>query len=115
MNTKNWNTKSSVSPHYFSFHQSNLSPASLNLLNLVQNFIIVSLHLLMPSTRNSSISLTQTLGLLVGSFMVAHEIVLGSSDASKFIVFITYLAQVTIEYVSNLFGVKSITISYMVP
>lgn len=47
---------------------------SLNLLNLVQNLIITS-------------------GLLVGSLMVAHQITSGSSDASKYIVFITYLTQ----------------------
>jgi ABC-type transport system involved in Fe-S cluster assembly fused permease/ATPase subunit len=47
---------------------------SLNLLNLIQNFII-------------------TLGLLVGSLMVAHEIISGSSDSSQFVIFITYLAQ----------------------
>ncbi|KAH9485276.1 ATP-binding cassette sub-family B member 6, mitochondrial [Psilocybe cubensis] len=48
---------------------------SLNLLNLVQNFIITS-------------------GLLIGSFMVAYEITSGDSPgASKFVFFITYLAQ----------------------
>ncbi|KAF8972932.1 hypothetical protein BDZ97DRAFT_1778410 [Flammula alnicola] len=48
---------------------------SLNLLNLVQNFIITS-------------------GLLIGSLMVAREITSGAKhQASKFIIFITYLAQ----------------------
>lgn len=48
---------------------------SLNLLNLVQNFIITS-------------------GLLVGSLIVAHQITSGGEpQASKFVVFITYLAQ----------------------
>ncbi|KAF8160969.1 hypothetical protein B0H34DRAFT_698907 [Crassisporium funariophilum] len=48
---------------------------SLNLLNLVQNFII-------------------TLGLLVGSLLVAYEITSGGvPQASKFVIFITYLAQ----------------------
>jgi ATP-binding cassette subfamily B (MDR/TAP) protein 6 len=47
---------------------------SLNLLNLVQNFIITS-------------------GLLVGSAIVARRVVHGDLDPSKFVVFITYLAQ----------------------
>ncbi|EFI28192.1 mitochondrial half-size ABC transporter [Coprinopsis cinerea okayama7 len=47
---------------------------SLNLLNLVQNFII-------------------TVGLLVGSMMVADGIVKGRWGASEFVIFITYLAQ----------------------
>lgn len=49
---------------------------SLNLLNLVQNFVI-------------------TLGLLIGSLMVAYEITSSGSEpqASKFVVFIVYLAQ----------------------
>ncbi|PPQ89526.1 hypothetical protein CVT25_012198 [Psilocybe cyanescens] len=48
---------------------------SLNLLNLVQNFIITS-------------------GLLIGSFMVAYDITSGDTPgASKFVFFITYLAQ----------------------
>ncbi|CAA7259242.1 unnamed protein product [Cyclocybe aegerita] len=48
---------------------------SLNILNLVQNFIITS-------------------GLLIGSLMVAYEITSGEKpEAHKFIVFITYLAQ----------------------
>ncbi|KAF9038357.1 hypothetical protein BDZ89DRAFT_1100422 [Hymenopellis radicata] len=47
---------------------------SLNVLNLVQNFII-------------------TVGLLVGSFIVAHSVTTGEADASDFVLFITYLAQ----------------------
>ncbi|KAF8894942.1 hypothetical protein CPB84DRAFT_1816097 [Gymnopilus junonius] len=48
---------------------------SLNLLNLVQNFIITS-------------------GLLVGSIMVAYDITSSRErQASKFVIFITYLAQ----------------------
>ncbi|KAF4620663.1 hypothetical protein D9613_000572 [Agrocybe pediades] len=48
---------------------------SLNLLNLVQNFIITS-------------------GLLIGSLMVAREITTGEKPgASRFVLFITYLAQ----------------------
>ncbi|KIL68923.1 hypothetical protein M378DRAFT_184787 [Amanita muscaria Koide BX008] len=47
---------------------------SLNLLNLVQNFII-------------------TLGLLVGSMIVAYRVTQGRSDPSRFVVFIVYLAQ----------------------
>ncbi|KIY66216.1 mitochondrial half-size ABC transporter [Cylindrobasidium torrendii FP15055 ss-10] len=47
---------------------------SLNLLNLVQNFII-------------------TVGLLVGSLMVAHRVVSGKTDSSNFVVFIVYLGQ----------------------
>ncbi|PFH52007.1 hypothetical protein AMATHDRAFT_57687 [Amanita thiersii Skay4041] len=47
---------------------------SLNMLNLVQNFII-------------------TLGLLIGSMIVAFRITQGRSEASDFVVFITYLAQ----------------------
>ncbi|KAK2467807.1 hypothetical protein APHAL10511_000102 [Amanita phalloides] len=47
---------------------------SLNMLNLVQNFII-------------------TLGLLIGSMIVAYRITQGQLDASDFVVFITYLAQ----------------------
>ncbi|KAF9007997.1 hypothetical protein BDQ17DRAFT_1455635 [Cyathus striatus] len=47
---------------------------SLNLLNLVQNFII-------------------TLGLLVGSLIVARRVTDGRSKASDFVIFITYLAQ----------------------
>jgi len=47
---------------------------SLNLLNLVQNFII-------------------TTGLLVGSLMVANGIVQGRWGSSEFVIFITYLAQ----------------------
>ncbi|KAJ3819599.1 mitochondrial half-size ABC transporter [Lentinula raphanica] len=47
---------------------------SLNLLNLVQNFIISS-------------------GLLIGSIIVARRVVRGELDASYFVIFITYLAQ----------------------
>ncbi|KAI0674774.1 hypothetical protein C8Q78DRAFT_1008851 [Trametes maxima] len=47
---------------------------SLNLLNLVQNFII-------------------TLGLLVGSMIVAMRVVRGQSKPHQFVFFITYLAQ----------------------
>ncbi|KII92241.1 hypothetical protein PLICRDRAFT_133692 [Plicaturopsis crispa FD-325 SS-3] len=47
---------------------------SLNLLNLVQNFII-------------------TLGLLVGSLIVALRVTKGHSKPSDFVYFITYLAQ----------------------
>ncbi|KAI0780187.1 hypothetical protein C8Q74DRAFT_1263689 [Fomes fomentarius] len=47
---------------------------SLNLLNLVQNFII-------------------TLGLLVGSLIVALRVVQGQSKPHEFVFFITYLAQ----------------------
>ncbi|KAF5326125.1 hypothetical protein D9611_000133 [Ephemerocybe angulata] len=47
---------------------------SLNLLNLVQNFII-------------------TVGLLVGSLMVARGVTRGETTASSFVIFITYLAQ----------------------
>ncbi|KAJ3915681.1 mitochondrial half-size ABC transporter [Lentinula edodes] len=47
---------------------------SLNLLNLVQNFIITS-------------------GLLVGSIIVARRVVRGDLDPSDFVVFIVYLAQ----------------------
>ncbi|KAI0093127.1 hypothetical protein BDY19DRAFT_922216 [Irpex rosettiformis] len=48
--------------------------ASLNLLNLVQNFII-------------------TVGLLVGSMIVALRVVHGQSQPHEFVFFITYLAQ----------------------
>ncbi|RPD63723.1 hypothetical protein L227DRAFT_542647 [Lentinus tigrinus ALCF2SS1-6] len=47
---------------------------SLNLLNLVQNFII-------------------TLGLLVGAMIVAMRVVRGQSQPHQFVFFITYLAQ----------------------
>ncbi|TFK44564.1 hypothetical protein BDQ12DRAFT_717702 [Crucibulum laeve] len=47
---------------------------SLNLLNLVQNFII-------------------TLGLLVGALLVAHQSIQNHEGAGNFVVFITYLAQ----------------------
>ncbi|KAI0356362.1 hypothetical protein OH77DRAFT_1589332 [Trametes cingulata] len=47
---------------------------SLNLLNLVQNFII-------------------TLGLLIGSMIVAMRVVRGQSKPHQFVFFITYLAQ----------------------
>ncbi|KAH9858534.1 hypothetical protein C2E23DRAFT_908588 [Lenzites betulinus] len=47
---------------------------SLNLLNLVQNFII-------------------TLGLLIGSMIVAMRVVRGQSQPHQFVFFITYLAQ----------------------
>ncbi|TFK25500.1 mitochondrial half-size ABC transporter [Coprinopsis marcescibilis] len=47
---------------------------SLNLLNLVQNFII-------------------TVGLLVGSLIVTKGVVEGRWGASEFVIFITYLAQ----------------------
>ncbi|EGN99562.1 hypothetical protein SERLA73DRAFT_88045 [Serpula lacrymans var. lacrymans S7.3] len=47
---------------------------SLNLLNLVQNFII-------------------TLGLLVGSMIVALRVTRGQSSTSDFVIFITYLSQ----------------------
>lgn len=47
---------------------------SLNLLNLVQNFII-------------------TLGFLVGSMIVALRVTKGESDSGGFVIFITYLAQ----------------------
>jgi ATP-binding cassette subfamily B (MDR/TAP) protein 6 len=47
---------------------------ALNMLNLVQNFII-------------------TIGLLIGSMIVAYRVTQGRSDASDFVVFITYLAQ----------------------
>ncbi|KAH9957336.1 hypothetical protein BC827DRAFT_1226357 [Russula dissimulans] len=48
--------------------------SAMNLLNLVQNLII-------------------SVGLLVGSMIVAHRVVIGQLDASYFIFFITYLAQ----------------------
>ncbi|CAL1707785.1 unnamed protein product [Somion occarium] len=47
---------------------------SLNLLNLVQNFII-------------------TLGLLVGSMIVGYRVTTGASKPHEFVFFITYLAQ----------------------
>ncbi|KAJ2937028.1 hypothetical protein H1R20_g54, partial [Candolleomyces eurysporus] len=47
---------------------------SLNLLNLVQNFII-------------------TVGLLIGSLIVARSITLREAEASDFVIFITYLNQ----------------------
>ncbi|KAF8054164.1 mitochondrial half-size ABC transporter [Lyophyllum atratum] len=47
---------------------------SLNLLNLIQNLII-------------------TLGLLIGSMLVAYRVTNGQSDPGSFVVFITYLAQ----------------------
>lgn len=47
---------------------------SLNLLNLVQNFII-------------------TLGLLIGSIIVARRVIRDESGSSDFVIFITYLAQ----------------------
>ncbi|KAJ7251778.1 hypothetical protein B0H12DRAFT_1118861 [Mycena haematopus] len=47
---------------------------SLNFLNLVQNFII-------------------TTGLLVGSMIVALRVTRGTSQASDFVIFVTYLAQ----------------------
>ncbi|RDB25444.1 Heavy metal tolerance protein [Hypsizygus marmoreus] len=47
---------------------------SLNLLNMVQNFII-------------------TLGLLIGSMIVALRVTRGESDSGGFVLFITYLAQ----------------------
>ncbi|KAK7057401.1 ABC transporter protein [Favolaschia claudopus] len=47
---------------------------SLNLLNLVQNFII-------------------TTGLLIGSMIVALRVTRGQSQPSDFVIFITYLAQ----------------------
>ncbi|KAI0829891.1 hypothetical protein BC628DRAFT_1314647 [Trametes gibbosa] len=47
---------------------------SLNLLNLVQNFII-------------------TLGLLIGAMIVAMRVVRGQSQPHQFVFFITYLAQ----------------------
>ncbi|ETW80963.1 ABC transporter [Heterobasidion irregulare TC 32-1] len=47
---------------------------SLNLLNLVQNFII-------------------TVGLLVGTLIVAQRVTVGTLKASDFVFFITYLAQ----------------------
>jgi ABC-type transport system involved in Fe-S cluster assembly fused permease/ATPase subunit len=52
---------------------------SLNLLNLVQTLII-------------------TLGLLVGSLIVASRITRGQSNTSDFVVFITYYAQVGILF-----------------
>ncbi|KAK7692857.1 hypothetical protein QCA50_004492 [Cerrena zonata] len=48
--------------------------AALNLLNLVQNFII-------------------TLGLLVGSMLVGYRVSTGEAEAYDFVWFITYLAQ----------------------
>ncbi|KAF8908803.1 hypothetical protein CPB85DRAFT_1435915 [Mucidula mucida] len=47
---------------------------SLNVLNLVQNFII-------------------SVGLLVGSLIVAHSVTTGEAEAADFVIFITYLAQ----------------------
>ncbi|KAG6813687.1 hypothetical protein H0H92_008535 [Tricholoma furcatifolium] len=47
---------------------------ALNFLNMVQNLII-------------------TLGLLIGSMMVASRVTKGEADAGSFVVFITYLAQ----------------------
>ncbi|KAF8891689.1 hypothetical protein BD779DRAFT_1512462 [Infundibulicybe gibba] len=47
---------------------------SLNILNLVQNFII-------------------TLGLLVGSMIVALRVTTGQSDSGDFVMFITYITQ----------------------
>jgi ATP-binding cassette subfamily B (MDR/TAP) protein 6 len=58
---------------------------SLNLLNLVQTLII-------------------TLGLLVGSLIVASRITRGQSNTSDFVVFITYYAQLYFP-LSNLGGV----------
>ncbi|KAF9264231.1 hypothetical protein L218DRAFT_1029037 [Marasmius fiardii PR-910] len=53
---------------------------SLNLLNLVQNFIIASARYF-------------TSGLLVGSIIVARHIIANELDSSDFVVFITYLGQ----------------------
>ena len=52
-----------------------LFSVSLNILNLVQNFII-------------------TTGLLVGAMIVAARVVNGKSKPHEFVFFITYLAQV---------------------
>jgi ATP-binding cassette subfamily B (MDR/TAP) protein 6 len=66
--------------------------AAMNLLNLVQNLIIVSTlcgHALVFLTV-----LCQTVGLLVGSMIVAHRIVKDQLDRKYFVFFIVYLAQV---------------------
>ena len=73
-----------------------LLSVSLNLLNLVQNFIIVSKFYYFIMLTKTKIALSQTLGLLIGSLMVAYETTSGGvPQASKFVMFITYLAQVS--------------------
>jgi ATP-binding cassette subfamily B (MDR/TAP) protein 6 len=46
------------------------------------------------NTEAQSLRLTQSIGLLVGSMIVALRVTRGQSTASDFVIFITYLAQV---------------------
>jgi hypothetical protein len=64
------------------------------MLNLVQNFIIVSTLYFDVSHTNVDLALRQSLGLLVGSMIVALRVTKGTSAPSDFVFFITYLAQV---------------------
>ncbi|KAF5389422.1 hypothetical protein D9757_004356 [Collybiopsis confluens] len=65
---------------------------SLNLLNLVQNFIIVSIRS-NSSLRTFAYESMKTSGLLVGSMIVARRIIRGDLEPYHFVIFITYLAQ----------------------
>jgi hypothetical protein len=70
---------------------------SQDLLNLVQNFIIVSPVLSLSAGFHILILFVlQTVGLLVGSLVVALRVTNGQLAASDFVFFVTYLAQVLI-------------------
>lgn len=68
---------------------------SLNLLNLVQNFIIVSVSDVLWSFLGAQHHFLQTSGLLIGSMMVAYQITTAPEPtAAPFVFWLTYLAQV---------------------
>ena len=68
--------------------------ASMNILNLVQNLLMVSSPCRVVQCQ--MISSFQTVGLLVGSMIVAQRVVNGQLDPSRFVLFIAYLAQVSL-------------------
>lgn len=71
----------------------------MNVLNLVQNLLIVSI----PCGRCAVLetSFFQTVGFLVGSMIVAQRVVNGQLDPSRFVLFVTYLTQVSLITCGN--------------
>lgn len=68
---------------------------SLNLLNFIQNLIIVSaLFCRTENPLHVFTGLLQSIGLLVGSLIVAHRVVYAGLSSADYVFFITYLIQV---------------------
>ena len=74
---------------------------SLNFLNMVQNLIIVRYR---SPYYIAVLNTHQTLGLLVGSMLLALRVTKGLSDSGDFVLFITYLSQVSIHLCQQSFS-----------